>query len=167
MLDRRFEPRMLCADIVDIRWEDPKTGRLRHTTGNLDDISKSGACLLIDCIIPAKTPLQIAHSRGELTGKVIYWVWQELGYVIGVRFDPDCPWSQENYQPPASIRPLALSDLPARSTPVSLKPFSHCPIARNRRETKNEWFERLRARLFQKPNNFASLLAFQWPMKHA
>ena len=91
--------RMLCADMVDILWQDPKTGRTRRAVANLDDISRCGACLMVDCIIPAKTPLQVIHPGGELTGKVIYWVWQELGYVIGIEFDPDCRWSQENYRP--------------------------------------------------------------------
>ena len=42
MLDRRIEPRMLCVDIVDVRWEDQKTGRTRRKTANLDDISRCG-----------------------------------------------------------------------------------------------------------------------------
>jgi hypothetical protein len=99
MLNRRLEHRILCADMVDVRWQDPKTGRLRHATGNLDDISRCGACLLIDHIIPAKTPLRIIHPGGELRGKVTYWMWQELGYVVGVEFDPDCRWSRDKYQP--------------------------------------------------------------------
>ena len=99
MLDRRLEPRMLCADIVDLHWEDQKTGRTCRTTANLDDISRFGACLLLGCPIPIKTPLRIAHASGELTGKVIYWVWQELGYFTGVEFDPSCQWLQENYRP--------------------------------------------------------------------
>ena len=99
MLDRRIEPRMLCADIVDVRWEDQKTGRTRRMTANLDDISRFGACLLVDSAIPVKTPLRIAHAGGELTGKVVYWIWWEVGYFTGVEFDPGCRWSQENYQP--------------------------------------------------------------------
>ena len=99
MLDRRIEPRMLCADIVDVRWEDQKTGRTRRTTANLDDISRFGACLILDLPIPVKTPLRIAHPSGELTGKIAYCHLREVGYVIGVEFDPDCRWSQENYQP--------------------------------------------------------------------
>jgi hypothetical protein len=99
MLNRRIEPRMLCADIVDVRWEDQKTGRTRRTTANLDDISRSGACLLVDWPIPVKTPLWIALPSCELTGKVIYCHLREVGYVTGVVFDPGCRWSQENYQP--------------------------------------------------------------------
>jgi hypothetical protein len=99
MLNRRFEARMFCADVVDVRWQDRNTGRTRQVMANLDDISPRGACLRIDCIIAAKTPLRIIHSGGELTGKVIYCVWQDVGFVIGVEFDPDCRWSQENYRP--------------------------------------------------------------------
>ena len=99
MIERRLESRMLCADMVDVRWEDQKNGRTCLTTANLDDISRYGACLLVDCPIPVKTPLRIAHAGGELTGKVIYRIWQDLGYFIGVEFDPVCQWLQENYQP--------------------------------------------------------------------
>ena len=99
MLDRRVDPRMFCADTVDVRWEDQKTGRKRRTTANLDDISEHGACLLVDCPIPVKTSLRIAHSSGELTGKVTYWVWREIGYFTGVEFDPGCRWLQENFRP--------------------------------------------------------------------
>jgi hypothetical protein len=99
MFDRRVEPRMLCADIVDIRWEDQETGRTHRTTANLDDISRFGACLILDLPIPVKTPLRIAHPSGELTGKVAYCHLREVGYVTGVEFDPGCRWSQENYQP--------------------------------------------------------------------
>ena len=90
---------MLCADIVDVRWEDQETGRTRRTTANLDDISRFGACLLVDRPIPVKTPLRIAHPSGELTGKVVYWIWWGVGYFTGVEFDPGCRWSQENYEP--------------------------------------------------------------------
>ena len=99
MVNRRLEPRMLCADMVDVRWEDPKTGRTRRVVANLDDISRCGACLIVARIIPAKTPLRIIYPGGELRGKVAYSAWQELGYFIGVEFDPDCRWSEENYRP--------------------------------------------------------------------
>jgi hypothetical protein len=106
MLNRRLEARMFCADIVEVRWQDPKTGHTRQAMANLDDISPRGASLGVDYIIAAKTPVRIIHSEGELTGKVIYCLWQDVGFVIGVEFDPDCRWSQDNY------RPQYLSDPP-------------------------------------------------------
>jgi len=99
MINRRVAPRMLCADTVDVRWEDQETGRTRRMMANLDDISQVGACLLLDCPIPVKTPLRITHPNGELTGQVVYCVRREVGYVTGAEFDPSSRWSQENYRP--------------------------------------------------------------------
>ena len=110
MFERRIEPRILCADIVDVRWEDHETGQDRRTTANLDDISRLGACLLVDSPIPVKTPLRIAYPAGEFTGKVTYCVLREVGYVTGVEFDPDCRWSEENYQPQHLYDPRGLAD---------------------------------------------------------
>lgn len=99
MINRRIAPRMLCADTVDVLWKDQDTGRIRRMMANLDDISQFGACLLLDCPIAVKTPLRIEHSNGELTGKVVYCVMREVGYVTGVEFDPSSKWSQESYRP--------------------------------------------------------------------
>jgi len=110
MLNRRVEPRMLCADTVDVRWEDQETGRSRRVMANLDDISRFGACLILDCPLPVKASLRIAHSRGELTGKVIYCVLREVGYVTGVEFEPGSSWSPENYQPEHLYDPRSPED---------------------------------------------------------
>src|SRR5690348_15455415 len=44
MDERRIEPRMLCAELVELRWRD-KHGFERRDMANLEDISLSGACL--------------------------------------------------------------------------------------------------------------------------
>jgi hypothetical protein len=111
MVNQRIEPRMLCADTVDVCWEDQETGLTRCMLANLDDISQLGACLLLDCSIPENTSLRIVHSKGELTGKVIYCVLREVGYVTGVEFYPSSGWSQENFQPEHLYDPRRLSDL--------------------------------------------------------
>jgi len=67
MFDRRVEPRMLCADMVDVQWKD-KTGRIRKGVANLEDISLSGACLQFDQPIPLQTDLRINYPKGELLG---------------------------------------------------------------------------------------------------
>ena len=54
----RSEARMLCADLVDIRWKD-KSGRGRKATAVLEDISASGACVQIDGPIPQNTVVRI------------------------------------------------------------------------------------------------------------
>jgi len=47
MLDRRAEPRLLCADVVEIEWTD-KSGRTCHCAVHLDDISQSGLGLQVE-----------------------------------------------------------------------------------------------------------------------
>src|SRR5690348_2431745 len=44
MDERRIEARMLCAELVELRWRD-KHGFERRETAHLEDISLSGACL--------------------------------------------------------------------------------------------------------------------------
>ena len=76
---------MLCADMVDVQWKD-KSGRLRKGVANLEDISLSGACLQFDQPVPLQTELRISYPKGELTGKVRYCVYREIGYFLGIEF---------------------------------------------------------------------------------
>ncbi len=107
MFDRRIEPRMLCADMVDVQWKD-KTGRLRKGVANLEDISLSGACLQFDQPIPLQTDLRITYPKGELMGKVRYCVYREIGYFLGVEFEPGCKWSQRHFKPQHLLDPRRL-----------------------------------------------------------
>ncbi len=107
MFDRRVEPRMLCADMVDVQWKD-QAGRVRKGVANLEDISLSGACLQFDQPIPLQTDLRINYPKGELTGKVRYCVYREIGYFIGVEFEPGCKWSQRHFKPQHLLDPRRL-----------------------------------------------------------
>ena len=51
MDERRSEVRMMCADMVEVRWKD-RTGGEQGTTAILEDISASGACLQTEEPIP-------------------------------------------------------------------------------------------------------------------
>ena len=107
MQDRRAEPRMLCADLVDVEWRD-ESGRTRRTVANLEDISLSGACLQLDLAIPQHTGLRITYPKGELIGRVRYCVFREIGYFVGVEFDPGCKWSQRSFRPLHLLDPRRL-----------------------------------------------------------
>ena len=106
-MDRRFETRMLCADLVDIRWKEP-TGRVRRSVANLEDISLSGACLQVDRPVTLGSLFYIAYPKGELTGKVKYCVFREIGYFLGVEFDAGCRWSLRSYKPQHLLDPRRL-----------------------------------------------------------
>ncbi len=98
---------MLCADLVDVEWRD-KSGRARRTVANLEDISLSGACLQLDVAIPPRTALRISYPKGDLIGRVRYCVYREIGYFLGVEFDPGCSWSQRNFKPLHLLDPRRL-----------------------------------------------------------
>ena len=98
MAERRLETRMMCADLVDVRWRD-KSGRSRRTTAILEDISLLGACLQFDSPVPIKSILSISYPKGELQGLVRYCVFREIGYFVGIEFAPDSHWSRSQFRP--------------------------------------------------------------------
>lgn len=98
---------MLCADLVDIQWKD-KNGRTRRTVANLEDISLSGACVQVDLPIPLQTALRISYPKGELQGRVCYCVYREIGYFLGIEFDPGFRWSLRQFRPQHLLDPRRL-----------------------------------------------------------
>jgi hypothetical protein len=115
MIERRTEPRMLCADLVDVRWRG-KDQRLRRAVANLEDISLSGACLQLDEQVPLGTRITINYPKGEFTGTVRYCQFREIGYFIGIQFEPGSKWSSRVYKPLHLLDPRKLaSSRPAKS----------------------------------------------------
>jgi hypothetical protein len=98
---------MLCADMVDVQWRD-KSGRIHKGVANLEDISLSGACLQFDQAIPLQTELSITYPKGELSGKVRYCVYREIGYFLGVEFQEGCKWSARQFKPQHLLDPRRL-----------------------------------------------------------
>lgn len=98
MPERRAEDRLLCSDLVEIHWRD-KSGRKRHATALLEDISACGACLQLENRLPLGTVVQIDQPGGKLEGTVCYCVFQEIGHFAGVQFGPASRWSAAKFQP--------------------------------------------------------------------
>jgi hypothetical protein len=98
MQERRSEVRMLCADMLEVCWKD-QAGRTQKATGLLEDISASGACLQLETAVPLETEIHWESPQQAFTGRVRYCVYREIGYFVGVEFEPESRWSQETYQP--------------------------------------------------------------------
>lgn len=98
MQDRRAETRLMCADMVGLRWTD-KSGQENHCTALLEDISPSGACLQLDSPVPLGTRLVIEYRKVRLEGAVCYCFFQEIGYWTGVHFAPEVKWSPRRFRP--------------------------------------------------------------------
>jgi hypothetical protein len=107
MNDRRVDPRLLCADLVEIEYKD-RTGRRRTEAVNLEDISSSGACLQMEIPIAAGTAVKIKHGKGLLAGRIRYCVFREIGYFVGVEFEGGEKWSQKQFRPMHLLDPRRL-----------------------------------------------------------
>ena len=108
MKDRRIEPRMLCADLVEIQWRD-QTGRRRRAMANLEDISLSGACFQVERPIALGSAVRLAYPSGELAGAVKYCIFREIGYFLGVEFEPGTRWSPRSFRPQHLLDPRRMA----------------------------------------------------------
>ena len=98
MQENRSEPRMLCADMVDIRWKD-RNGKQHHATALLEDISPSGVCLQLESPIPIGVEIGWETPRQCFSGYIRYCIYREIGYFAGVEFEPGSRWSERTFAP--------------------------------------------------------------------
>ena len=107
MPERRSEVRMLCADLLEISWQD-REGKIKRTQAVLEDISTSGACLQVEVPVPIGAALRWRSPKKEFSGAVRYCVYREIGYFVGVEFDEASKWSSKSYQPQHLLDPETL-----------------------------------------------------------
>ena len=98
MQERRTEVRMLCADMVEVCWKDQTSGT-RKAIGLLEDISPSGACLQMETAVPLEAEIHWKSPQQKFAGRVRYCVYREIGYFVGVEFEPESRWSKKTYRP--------------------------------------------------------------------
>ena len=107
--DRRGGDRLLCAELVQMIWQDDM-GRERRKIANLEDISLTGVCLQVEHPIAAGTPLAIQYGDGELLGTIRYCREQDTGYLLGVELAEGSRWSSQHYKPEHLLDPKELMD---------------------------------------------------------
>jgi hypothetical protein len=107
MLERRWERRLLCADLVEVEWRDP-AGESHVATAVLEDISRSGACLQTDVPVPVEEVVRVKHGRKMLEGKVSYCAYRDIGYFTGVSFAGKQHWSKRLFRPKHLVDPATL-----------------------------------------------------------
>jgi hypothetical protein len=96
--ERRSEARMLCADMLEVRWKD-RIGKEHTATALLEDIASSGACLQLETPIPLGAEICWDSPRQFFAGYVRYCVYREIGYFVGVEFGKASRWSESTYRP--------------------------------------------------------------------
>ncbi len=107
MDERRIDHRLLCAELVELTWEDG-SGRKRQRVANLEDISLSGICLQVEKEIPAGTAITMSFGDGKLVGVVRYCVFRDIGYFLGIQLEEGCRWSTQHFKPQHLLDPLEL-----------------------------------------------------------
>ena len=94
----RAEIRMLCADMLEVRWKEP-AGRNCKSTALLEDISPSGMCLQFEIPVSIGTHVDVHCPGDKLAGVVRYCVYREIGYFVGIELEPSSKWSRQQFEP--------------------------------------------------------------------
>jgi hypothetical protein len=74
-------------------------GRARRETATLEDIAPTGACLYLEESIPVGTKVSIYHEKGKYEGTIKYSTPQQIGYLLGIAFEPGHGWSRMDFRP--------------------------------------------------------------------
>ncbi len=111
MPEKRCEPRLMCADLVEIEWKDAR-GRLQNGVANLEDISALGAGLQVENEIPLRTRIRMTVQDVEYVGEVRYCVFREYGYFLGLQFVGGVKWSSRAFKPLHLFDPRVLLESP-------------------------------------------------------
>ena len=107
MRERRFNNRLLCAELVELEFRDAG-GRSRRRVVNLEDISKFGVCLQSDVKVPDETKVNISYGEGRLVGVVRYCVFRDTSYFLGIELLEGGHWFQERFKPKHLLDPRQL-----------------------------------------------------------
>ncbi len=98
MAERRSEPRYMCSELVNIliRHADQT---VQEAIANLEDISRSGACVQLEEAIRLGANIEIVCSTCRFQGKVRNCRYAGGRYDVGVAFDNPRAWDATRYQP--------------------------------------------------------------------
>ncbi len=103
--ERRAEIRLWCSDLIKVSVEGRQPAEL---VANLEDISPSGACVQFEEPVPAGAGIALKLGRRKFRGQVKYCVHSEIGYFVGIQFEPGVRWSRELYEPKHLLDPTRL-----------------------------------------------------------
>src|SRR5689334_8456439 len=104
MRERRAETRLLCAELVEVIWQD-SSGREKRRIGNLEDICANGICVQLETPLDPGTPIRMLYQNGELVGIVRYTLYRDEGYFVGIELEGDSQWSAAEFIPEHLLNP--------------------------------------------------------------
>lgn len=98
MAERRWERRLLCADLVQVEWTD-EAGNVQKTPAILEDIAPTGACLQTEVAVPVESLVHVHRGSKTLDGRVRYCGFRDIGYYVGLKFESAQKWSERFFRP--------------------------------------------------------------------
>lgn len=102
MKERRSQPRFHDAELVMVSWQEGST--IFKQLGNVEDISRDGAGIVLDYELPVGSSVTISYGEGELAGIVRYYAYRADGHFIGIEFLGDSKESTLHFQPELLLR---------------------------------------------------------------
>jgi PilZ domain len=105
--EQRLDPRMMCAELVELEWKD-KTGRVFRNVANLEDISVSGACVQLETPVQKGTRVTVKYGGGEMAATVRYCLYRDLAHFLGLEFAEGCKWTTKRFRPQYMLDPRDL-----------------------------------------------------------
>ena len=103
MNERRLDGRFLCADLVRVDWLTGHglDGRSESRTVEavLEDICETGICIQLEEMIPIGAPVVISSGETQLCGNVLYCVYRDFGYFVGIQLRDETRWSSGVFVP--------------------------------------------------------------------
>lgn len=84
--NRRRSHRLLCSDLISVRWEGQR-GRTCREAAVLEDYSPTGASLSIETRIDPGIAVTIVTAWESFGAIVRRCEWRDRGYFLGIEFD--------------------------------------------------------------------------------
>jgi len=103
--DKPRRPTLLCAHLAKVL---PLSGRPRQHQGLLEEISRTGAVVSLECPLRKGTNVRIDCRTCELRGKVVGCEHLPDGYFAEVAFPEDQPWAAAEFKPDGLFNPKFL-----------------------------------------------------------
>jgi hypothetical protein len=102
--DRRTHARLLCAELIEVAWQD-HAGRERRSIANLEDIAATGISLQMESPVCQGTPVKLIHQATSLLGFVRHCRYANGVYFAGIQFDGGYQWSTAVFRPSHLLDP--------------------------------------------------------------
>jgi hypothetical protein len=88
--NRRDRRRLLCSDLVTVRWSSGR-GFAHVEVAVLEDYASTGAGIFLTRKIDPGVSITVRTERESFGAWVKHCVWRENGYILGVEFDEPRP----------------------------------------------------------------------------